>query len=77
MPPVLTWSERRGLTDLLLSFLRSVSPGYAMRGQIDVEPVQVLPGPGVAVTLRHQHVKNVSRRTPSGGKRVTTIVTLQ
>lgn len=77
MPPVLTLSARRGLTDLCLAFLCSVLPGYAMRGQIDVKPVQVLPGPWVAVTFRHQHVENVSRRTPSGGKRVTTVVTLQ
>lgn len=77
MSPVLTWSERRGLTDLCLAFLCSVLLGYAMRGQIDVKLVQVLPGPWVAVTFRHQHVENVSRRTPSGGKRVTTVITLQ
>lgn len=77
MPPVLTSSESRGLTDLSLAFLRSVLSGYAVRGQVDVEPIQVLPCPGVAVTLRHYDVENVSRRTPSGGKRVTTIVTLQ
>lgn len=77
MPPVLTSSERSGLTDLSLALLRSVLSGYAVRGQIDVEPIQVLSCPGVAVTLRHYDVENVSRRTPSGGKRVTTIVTLQ
>lgn len=77
MPPVLTSSERRGLTDFSLALLRSVLSDYAVRGQIDIEPIQVLPCPGVAVTLRHYDVENVSRRTPSGGKRVTTIVTLQ
>ena len=64
-------------TDLRLTLHRGVFPGDTMWGQIDVKPVEGVLVQWITDALRHQHVKHVCRRTPSGGKRVPAVVALQ
>lgn len=70
-------TDYQKLTDPRLTLHRGVFPGDTMWGQIDVKPVEGVLVQWIADALRHQHVKHVCRRTPSGGKRVPAVVALQ